>query len=316
LGRKIRIGWSLVLSRLILTVKILEHRPDLVLLDSYVEYFSPLWVWPWWLLARLRGVRFAANLHDPVRSHIIGPVWWHALSVRLAYWPLKFVTVHEKLSEPSPVPAGVQVVQVPHGLFEITGAAMDAAGVRAAWGVQAGQKVFLAFGYVRDGKNLDLAVQALAKVPEAFLVVAGAVASARDKPFSFYRVLATELGVADRCKFFEGFVADAKLGDFFAATDFVLLTYSANFHSQSGVLNIAARARKPVLASASPGALIESVKRFNLGVVVESDSTAAVVSGMKQLLAAPRECGWEKYEAAASWDTNAKLLLQAIEAHA
>lgn len=309
--RKVKLIWNLVRSRLSLAIKIAEHRPDLVLLDSYVEYFSPLWVWPLWLLARLRGIRFVANLHDPVRSYALGPVWWHRLSVRLAYLPLEFVTVHEKLPVPSPVPRGVRVVQVPHGLFEISGAMPDREKLRAEWGVPAGHKVFLAFGYVRDGKNLDLAIRALAEVPGTFLVMAGSVASANDKPFSFYRALATELGVANRCKFFEGFVADAELGKFFTGTDFVLLTYSASFHSQSGVLNIAARARKPVLASAAPGALVECVKNFKLGAVVKPDSTAEVSAGMRQLLTTPPVPRWEDYEGAASWSANAKEILRA-----
>lgn len=311
LARKMKLAWAVIASRLTLVVQILEQRPDLVLLDSYVEYFSPVWVWPHWLLARLKGVKYAANLHDPVRSHVVGPAWWHRLSVRLAYWPLDFVLVHEQLAEPSPVPRRVRVVPVPHGLYEIAGAAPDSGAVRREWGVKEGQKVFLAFGYVRDGKNLDLVVRALAQVPEAFLVVAGSVASAKDRSFDFYRKLAGEFGVADRCRFFEGFVADDVLGKYFAGADFVLLTYASSFHSQSGVLNIAARARKPVLASASPSALIQSVTNFALGITVAPDSLEAVVAGMRDLIASPPRPRWEEYEAASAWGTNALGVLQA-----
>jgi glycosyltransferase involved in cell wall biosynthesis len=203
------------------------------------------------------------------------------------------------------------VVQVPHGLYEISGEVPDALTTCSEWGVKDGQKIFLAFGYVRDGKNLDLAVRALARVTEAFLVVAGSVASAKDKPFAFYRALAKELGVDGRCRFFEGFVADDALGKYFAGADFVLLTYAASFHSQSGVLNIAARARKPVLASASPSALIQSVKNFALGIAVAPDSLEAVVAGMRKLLDSPPLPRWEDYEAASAWETNAIGVLQA-----
>lgn len=311
LARKIRLAWDVVASRWALVNCVIEHRPDLVLLDSYVEYFSPLWVWPHWLLARLRGVKYAANLHDPVRNHVVGPKWWHRLSVWLAYWPLDFVLVHEQLKEPSPVPKHVRAVQVPHGLYEIAGDVPEPMAMRREWGVKDGQKVFLAFGYVRDGKNLELAVRALTQVSEAFLVVAGSVASAKDKSFVFYRELAQELGIADRCRFFEGFVADDVLGKYFAGADFVLLTYAASFHSQSGVLNIAARARKPVLASASPSALIQSVKNFALGITVAPDSLEAVVAGMRGLLQSPPSPRWEDYEAASAWGTNALGVLQA-----
>jgi glycosyltransferase involved in cell wall biosynthesis len=311
LVKKVKMVWCLTRNRFVLAWQICQRKPDLVLLDSYVEYFAPLWVWPHWLLARCGGIRYAANLHDPVRNFTVGPAWWHKLSVRLAYLPLDFVLVHDKLSEPSPVPARVRVVQVPHGLIDINGPLMNAEEIRRSWGAKEGQKVFLAFGYVRDGKNLNLAIRALAQVPEAFLVVAGSVASTKNKPFAYYRELAAQLGVFERCHFVEGFVADDKLGKYFAGTDFVLLTYAATFHSQSGVLNIAARARKPVLASASPSPLIESVRKFQLGITVEPDSPAAVVAGMQRLLAAPPSPRWDDYEASASWSANAQGVLRA-----
>jgi glycosyltransferase involved in cell wall biosynthesis len=309
--KRLKTAWCLVANNFILARQIWKRRPDLVLLDSYVEYLAPIWVWPHWLLAQWCGIRYAANLHDPVRNYVVGPIWWHSLSVRLAYWPLDFVLVHDKLPEPSPVPARVCIVQVPHGLFEIRGTPPDRDAVRNEWGVRTEQKVFLAFGFVRDGKNLDLAIRALAQVPEAFLVVAGSVASTRDKPFTFYRELADGLGVADRCRFFEGFVKDADLGKYFSGTDFVLLSYASSFHSQSGVLNIAARARKPVLASASPSPLIESVRKFQLGVAVAPDSLTAVIDGLRQLLLTPPQPRWQDYEATAAWDDNARGVLAA-----
>jgi glycosyltransferase involved in cell wall biosynthesis len=309
--RRVKMAWQIILDQLLLAGKILEHRPDLVLLDSYMEYLSPIWIWPHWFLAKLCRVHYAANLHDPVRSFAIGPIWWHKLSVRLAYLPLDFVLVHENLAEPSPVPAEVRVVQVPHGLYEISSPSASASEIRQSWGVKAGQKVFLAFGFVRDGKNLDLVLRALVNVPEVFLVVAGAVASNKDKSFAFYRELAAGLGVADRCRFFEGFVADDDLGKFFAGTDFVLLTYASTFHSQSGVLNIAARARKPVLASAAPSALIQSVEKFALGLVVAPDSAEAIASGMRGLIDATLQPRWDDYEAAAAWAVNARGVLEA-----
>jgi len=309
--KKLKMAWHLIANQMTLAWQVWKQRPDLVLLDSYVEYLSPFWVWPHWILAKFRGIRYAANLHDPVRNFVIGPVWWHQWSVRLSYLPLDFVLVHDKLPEPSPVPARVRVVQVPHGLFEIRGTPPDRDLVRNKWGVLAGQKVFLAFGFVRDGKNLDLAIRALVQVPEAFLVVAGSVASAKDKPFTFYRELADELGVADRCRFFEGFIADEDLGTYFSGADFVLLTYASSFHSQSGVLNIAARARKPVLASASPSPLIESVEKFQLGIVVAPDSMASVAGGLRRLLLTPPQPRWQDYEATAAWADNARGVMVA-----
>ena len=312
LKRRFRQGASLIVNQLQLAWWVLRKRPKLVLLDSYVEYLSPVWIWPHFFLARVLGVKYVANLHDPVRSYQIGPRWWHKLSVRLAYLPLKYVLVHDRLPFPAQVPERVKAVQVPVGIYDLCAVSRSRDTIRADWGAQPGHRVFLAFGYVRDGKNLDLAIRALAQISEAFLVIAGSVASANDRPFLFYRNLAAELGVADRVVLREGFVSDNDLADYFEGADFILLTYSSAFHSQSGVLNVAARARKPVLASAAPSPLVSSVQDFGLGIAVGPDSPAAVVTGMRRLIETPPEPRWEDYHEVASWTANARTILNLI----
>ena len=313
IAKKLRIAWRIIWSRYILAWQIIKQRPDLVLLDSYVEYLAPLWVDPHIFLSRIIGFRYAANLHDPVRNYAIGPRWWHLLSVWLAYQPLDFVLVHHQLAVRSIVPKRVKVIVAPHGLYTVNTDDYSPKQVREEWGVKNGQKVFLSFGYIRDGKNLDLAIKALRDIPDAFLLVAGSVASTNDKNFHFYRDLAKEVGVGDRCRFFEGFVSDVELGKYFTGTDYVLLTYSSEFHSQSGVLNLAAAARKPVLASASPSPLIEVVTQYHLGAAVEADSIASIADGMKALLHGHLSPDWEGYEASASWDINAWRVLEAAD---
>lgn len=309
--KKLRMVWRIVSSRYMLAWMIIRHHPDLVLLDSYVEYLAPLWIDPHIILSRIFRFRYAANLHDPVRSYVIGPKWWHRLSVWLAYQPLDIVLVHHRLADCSVVPKRVRVIVAPHGLYELNLTDSDSERVREKWGILRDQKVFLSFGYVRDGKNLDLAIRALQEVPEAVLVVAGSVASTKDKPFEFYRDLARKCGVSDRCRFFEGFVEESDTGSYFSGSDFILLTYSSSFHSQSGVLNLAVAARKPVLASASPSPMMDVVAKYHLGITVMTDSMDAITDGMKKILNEPPQAEWEEYEKAASWDENARIVLEA-----
>lgn len=312
LVKKLRLTWRIIASQYVLAWEIIRRRPDLVLLDSYLEYLAPLWIDPHIILSRFFGVRYAANLHDPVRSYVIGPKWWHKLSVWLAYQPLDFVLVHHELPDRSIVPQRVKVVVTPHGLYDVNLRDYDPQQVREEWGIQPRQKVFLSFGYVRNGKNLDLAIRALKEVPEAVLVVAGSVPSTKDKSFQDYRNLAKELEVEDRCRFFEGYLSDQEMGKYFAGTDFVLLTYSSNFHSQSGVLNVAVMARKPVLASASPSPMIEAVTQYSLGVSVKPDSAVTIVDGMRALVHQGLTSDWEGYHAAASWEVNARRVMESI----
>lgn len=419
IGCQWRLAWEVV-----------RRRPGVVLLSSYSEYLAPFWVLPHWILAKCFGVTYVANLHDPVRDYVVGPKWWHELSVKMAYWPISVGVVHQRLPEPSPVPKHVYVVEAPVGVYDLQESPEDPGAIRADWGVrgydsvklkatlttdctdshnqapgqvrgrlprgspegetsgnerikwgttnhtnlheegEAGpclekpsgasfsnpstselardsettllirsadatasspatsysppatpaspEVVFLAFGFIRDNKNLDLVIRALVENSSAVLVVMGRAQSKKDKPLEFYRNLAAELGVQDRVNFFDGFVPDEKLASYFAAADVVVLTYDGSFHSQSGVLNVAARARRPVLASAGESPLKDCVQRFQLGVFVEPDDLGALQKGMKMVASDEwRVMGggpdWEGYEAFASWDVNVQKILDAVK---
>jgi glycosyltransferase involved in cell wall biosynthesis len=296
----------------------MRRRPDFVLISSYSEYLSPLWIWPHWILARLFGVTYVANLHDPVRDFQVGPRWWHELSVKMAYWPISIGIVHQRLPEPTPVPAYVRVVEAPVGVYDLQESPENPAEIRAGWGIPDSGVVFLAFGYIRDNKNLDLVIRALAEFPQAHLIVMGKAQSQKDKPVEFYRKLADELDMSGRVKFFATFVPDEKLASYFAAADVVVLTYDKSFHSQSGVLNVAARARRPVLASAGESPLKDCVQKFRLGVFVEPDDMRALKEGIKKISscewrASSGEPDWQGYEAFASWDVNVAKILDAVE---
>ena len=346
-------AWKIVSDQFLFVIKIIQEKPDFVIIGWYGEYLAPLWVLPHWILARVFKVIYVVNIHDPVRDFVVGPKWWHDLSVRMAYWPISVGVVHQRLQEPSPVPKHVHVVEAPVGVYDLQESAEDPEAIRAVWGVRKEKSetlklgkaesrnsadcgnalesgrpsldtsapadvVFLAFGFIRDNKNLDLVIRALVENPSAVLVVMGRAQSKKDKPLEFYRKLAVELGVQDRVNFFDGFVPDEKLASYFAAADVVVLTYDGSFHSQSGVLNVAARARRPVLVSAGESPLKDCLERFRLGVFVEPDNLRALQEGMKMMMSDEwRAIGggpdWEGYEAFASWDVNVAKILEGVE---
>ena len=182
--------------------------------------------------------------------------------------------------------------------------------------------VFLAFGQIRDGKNLDLFLRAMTQLPKNVkLLVAGKGDSGSSKSAEYYQKLAEELGVGDRCRWDIRRIQDEEVGDFFAACDVVLVTYSAKFRSASGVLNAAISARKPVLASSGSGPLKSVVEKYELGVFVKPDDFEEVLRGASKLVksSATGKCefrlkpAWKKYELENSWEENARRVCQAFE---
>jgi glycosyltransferase involved in cell wall biosynthesis len=192
--------------------------------------------------------------------------------------------------------------------------------------------VFLAFGQIRDGKNLDLFLRAMTHLPKHVkLLVAGKGDSGSSRPPEFYQKLAEELGVADRCRWDIRRIPEDEVGDFFAACDVVLVTYSAKFRSASGVLNAAVSARKPVLASSGSGPLKTVVKKYHLGVFVEPDATEETLRGAQMLpdavSSSPTQnldarhstldtcipAAWDQYELENSWDENARRVIEKLK---
>lgn len=304
-----------------------SHRPGfaevVVLFDCYKEYFALFWIWPLRRLAK-KGVLIGTIAHDPVRDFVVGPLWWHRWSVRLGYSFVRYVFAHDN----TPVdfggkrPKGIEVQPIPFGTYPLCPPRVGREEVRTRLGFAASDIVFFAFGQIRDGKNLDLFLRAMTKLPENVkLLLAGKGHSGSSKPPEFYKDLAGELGVAERCRFEIRRIPDQEVGELFNAIDFILLTYSAKFRSMSAVLATALSARKPVLASSGSGPLKSTVEKYQLGVFVEPDDYQEIVRGSMQLMdaLAPTassillEPAWDRYQSENSWEENARRVLNAFQ---
>ena len=310
---KIRLASIRIVNQYRLALFIIRERQDLVLLEATTELLAPFWVWPHLLLRYCLGIKYAANVHDPVRYRAWGHQWWHRLSVWLSYLPIEIGLIHhDSIIHRSELPRHINVVPVPYGCYARDGIAADRARIRTRFGVANSSSVFLSFGYIADRKNLDLFIRAMPGFPQVVLIAVGQRASRRDRPASFYQALAREFGVADRVHVIEGFVANSEVADYFAAADVVLLTYNRKFVSQSGVLLVAAEWQKPVLASSGPGPLREAVARFQLGPVVEPDSVEALKGGLQKLLSNHQTLpNWSEFVKQESWERNVEALLKA-----
>jgi glycosyltransferase involved in cell wall biosynthesis len=287
---------------------------DAVLFACYREYFAPLWFGP--LLREAREGRvFATIAHDPIRNFVVGPLWWHRLSVRCGYAFIRHAFAHDG----TPVdfggspPIGVHVHTIPHGPLTIPASSENREDLRSRFGFTTQDHVFLAFGQIRDGKNLDLFLNAMTHLPaHVKLLVAGTGGAASQKPPAYYQKRAAQLGLINRCCWDIRHVPDSEIASLFAASDTVLLSYSSKFRSASGVLNTAVTCRKPVLASSGSGPLKTAVEKFRLGIWVPPDDAETMIQGVLRLLQSPPQPQWEAYETEHAWSRNAAIVLKAL----
>lgn len=286
-----------------------------IMLASYSEYLAPLWA-PALRRLKRQGLVFAAVLHDPIRDFQVGPRFWHQASVRAGFSYLRDVFVHETEGcEGLELPGDARLTAIPHGPFLYPAYSGDKSQARNALALPGDAIVCLAFGHIRDGKNLDHALHALRAQPQAWLIVAGKEQSSAQKPLRYYQEAARSLGVAERCLWRQGYIPDEEVGLYFTAADLVLLNYSASFRSASGVLNTAVQFRKPCIASGGGGNLRSSVQRYGLGAWIQADDIAALcnaLAGFEPDKLAPR---WEVYERENSWEENASRVIRALCTH-
>lgn len=289
-----------------------ENNIGTVLLGSYAEYLAPLWSYRLRRLSK-QNVRFGAVVHDPIRDFVLGPLWWHRWSIACGYSFLHEAFVHESITldtvKPTP---NLRTTVIPFGAYCFPMPNCSRKDTRHSLRLPDDSKIMLAFGHIRDNKNLDLVIQAMAQVPEVYLVVAGKEQSSTQKLASFYQKLAERLGVSDRCRWLIRFIPNWEVANLFTAADLIVITYSKTFHSASSVLSTAVNYRKPCLASGGEGALRSVVQKYQLGIWVNPDCLESLVEGIRFFFEIPLNPQWYKYLEYNSWECNAKIVRQKL----
>jgi glycosyltransferase involved in cell wall biosynthesis len=311
LGRAVRMCRRAVECHQTLAETVQQGNYSQVMLSAYAEYFSPLWAGPLEHLAE-SGVVFGAVVHDPKRDTVMGPAVWHRWSVAKAYRFLAHAFVHEAIDLDTAGADQPEVTVIPHGPLRFNSPRPPRSIARQLYELPPGAFVLLAFGHLRDSKNLELALEALRDRPEVYLLVAGREQSGSQRPASWYQGRAEELGVAHRCRWINRFIPEDEIGSLFAAADALMLTYSSAFRSASGVLSAAAQYQLPCLASSGHGPLRTLVQRYSLGVFTEPDSAPALAAGLNELLETSPQPDWAGFETENSWSRNAELVLAAF----
>ncbi|PNY79782.1 glycosyltransferase [Deinococcus koreensis] len=152
--------------------------------------------------------------------------------------------------------------------------------VRHRFSIPEGASALLAFGGTRQDKGIDLAIRALALLPDQYhLMVVGA---ARAFDAQSLIDMAEDCGVSRRTHFLLEHVPDEDVESYFIAADCVILPYRRVFAGQSGPLLIAAALGIPVVAS-DIGVLAETVSEYCLGLLCAPEDVVALASTIERL---------------------------------
>jgi glycosyltransferase involved in cell wall biosynthesis len=313
LVRKLVLAWQIIQNHVILARVIRKYKFKFVLLETYSEYMAPLWS-PFLRKLAKKGVKFGAVVHDPVRGYVVGPLWWHRWSIACGYSFLSEAFVHEpiKLDTVKNMPL-LRTTVIPHGSYFFSQPSKIKESARQSLTIPLNAQVILSFGHIRDNKNLDLTLKAIAAFPNIYLVIAGKVASESQRSISFYQSMAQNLGVADRCRWLIDFIPESGVANLFNMSDLILLTYNREFQSASGVLNTAIAYRRPCIASSGEGNLKSVVQKYDLGIFIAPDSAEAIRDGLDRWLRGEMPSPhWEQYEQENSWERNAEIVIQKL----
>lgn len=220
--------------------RIASARPALVVIPAWTFFVSPALAAIAQALRR-RGIPVAQIVHNVV-DH--GGARWKRWISR---WQLEaadvYITHGEALADQlRPVAADRPVRVCPHPAY--ADYPPSSKRLPREYALE-----LICFGLVRPYKGVDLAIEALGRLPsrDVRLTVAGEVWG----DIKELQQLAIDHGVADQVEFIPRYVSDQEAADLFERADVVVAPYRSV--TGSGVAALAARYQRPVIASDLPG---------------------------------------------------------------
>ena len=243
-----------------------------------VPIFGTLW-WPYHFVNSAHLSHLEKLYHRMVRK---------ALKSLLLRGKLAFLFVHtERIRETVLRALGTKylenrLVVVPDPLPDLIHMPGDTSkqACRARLGLPLERIVLLFFGELRESKGPDILLKAVKLLPPEVLVVfAGAPAGSLSQ--LDWEAEAIKQDLDGRVRLDLGRVPDELVPIYFQAADAIVLPYRRSFLATSGVLQWAAAAEKPVIAT-DVGEVGDLVKRHGLGLVTEPEDPRRLADAIGQ----------------------------------
>lgn len=290
----------------LLLVFYLRNQPaSFVLLND----FEQLSAWIWVPLMRFWASQhtFGVFLHDPDRDDYPPSEKISAASMRKMLSIMDLALYHEVLPDRTYYQnSATKFISVPHGLYDLPERDLTLHKELASQ-IPNGSDIMLLLGAIRPEKNYHLAIEALAQIDKLLLIIAGQPANSH-VDVEALKKLSRELKVFNRIIWIDRFLSYAEMVSCIEVSTIVWLNYSASFKSQSAIFNTVAAAKKRVIVADGESAMAVLVRKFDLGVLVQPDSLADSIVGLKQLLSGQEKI-WQDYLDYASWDKQVDMVV-------
>lgn len=169
---------------------------------------------------------------------------------------------------------------------EIDPSNLDSSGLKQQLKIESGRKVFLLFGALDERKGVAQLLEAIAELPTqlcqkiCLLIVGGTHKTIQDDiQRKLEPIRATKpVQIIEKYEF----IPEPEVSNYFQLTDVVLAPYQRHV-GMSGILLLAAAAGKPVLSS-NYGLMGEMVRRYELGIGVDSTLPQEIADGLTECL--------------------------------
>ena len=254
------------------------------------------------------------KVHDAVRNWGRRLAWRRHVSRRFKTAPAGNVAItHTPATRRSLIRRGMPAEAVhiiPHGCLPQRDLRLDALSAKEQLGLPGSSVLLTMFGFLGGYKGHDVAVRALARLPERFhlAICGGAHPESDDDTLARLVRLARKLGLEQRVTI-TGWLAEAEAELYYAATDICLAPYVDVALSASGAITWALASGKPTIASRIPA--FQGISREQPCLLLTAPGAVDELVWAAEKLAADPDRGAmlvaaaRRYTAAHSWDSTA-----------
>jgi glycosyltransferase involved in cell wall biosynthesis len=235
---------------------------------------------------RITGFKVVFTIHNVMPRH--GSLrCYHSIIYRLMYIMCNHIIIHSQSGKNDIVnlfgimPGKISVI--PHGdyKFFLPDVIVNKAEAKASVELPGTCRTILFFGAIRSNKGLDTMLFALANIkkdlPDVRLMIVGELC----EDYNRYKNIIENQNIQNEVLEVLEYIPNEQVGNYFSASDIVVLPYHAV--TQSGVLQIAYAFRKPVVAT-EVGGFNEAVENGKNGYLVPPGNVKALSEKIVDIL--------------------------------